>query len=266
MSSPRRVTAPASKSLSHRYCIGAALAAGESRLRQQPVIVGNETDPPFRHHTADFPRMRFALIAAHEAAHGVGELRRFLAALGYLHVRGRDSKGCRGNLKVLLKEDGAFLRGSGDDGGILAYILGGSGKPCAVLIIANLGALEGRAAELIALAVDNGVRPADGELVVRSASAGNGELELGEGATIIARGDYSLLTGEANSGYLAGVVNGNGVRVAGSIGNLENYRIGITIKGQHLDGVVAYLSFIAERILGGFFRQKFIPRLFKLHR
>ena len=27
MSSPRRVTAPASKSLSHRYCIGAALAA-----------------------------------------------------------------------------------------------------------------------------------------------------------------------------------------------------------------------------------------------
>ena len=33
MSSPRRVTAPASKSLSHRYCIGAALAAGESRLR-----------------------------------------------------------------------------------------------------------------------------------------------------------------------------------------------------------------------------------------
>lgn len=33
MSSPRRVTAPASKSLSHRYCISAALAAGESRLR-----------------------------------------------------------------------------------------------------------------------------------------------------------------------------------------------------------------------------------------
>ena len=33
MSSPHRVTAPASKSLSHRYCIGAALAAGESRLR-----------------------------------------------------------------------------------------------------------------------------------------------------------------------------------------------------------------------------------------
>ena len=33
MSDPRRVTAPASKSLSHRYCIGAALADGESRLR-----------------------------------------------------------------------------------------------------------------------------------------------------------------------------------------------------------------------------------------
>lgn len=33
MSDLRRVTAPASKSLSHRYCIGAALASGESRLR-----------------------------------------------------------------------------------------------------------------------------------------------------------------------------------------------------------------------------------------
>lgn len=33
MTSPRRVVAPASKSLSHRYCIGAALAAGESRIR-----------------------------------------------------------------------------------------------------------------------------------------------------------------------------------------------------------------------------------------
>lgn len=37
----RRVLAPASKSLSHRYCIGAALAAGESRLRH--VLESNDT-------------------------------------------------------------------------------------------------------------------------------------------------------------------------------------------------------------------------------